>query len=74
MEKMNKFYLTFVVTSVIMMTTFLIGCGASKNAGCDAYSDSYIIRTDSTVIKVSHCHINEERYCFYTVDTIRLTK
>lgn len=43
----------------------LFGCKTSKE-GCNAYS--------SYDIKVEHCHIDEENYCFYSIDTIRLTK
>jgi hypothetical protein len=42
----------------------LTGCKTSKT-NCDAYSYE---------IKVDHCHIEEESYCYYSVDTIHLTK
>ena len=50
--------------SLILGLILLVGCKSSKQS-CDAYSYE---------IKVEHCHIDEESYCYYTVDTIRLTK
>ena len=50
--------------SLIIGLILLTGCKSSKQS-CDAYSYE---------IKVEHCHIDEESYCYYTVDTIRLTK
>ena len=49
---------------VYLLMTMLSGCKTSKTS-CDAYSYE---------IKVEHCHIDEENYCYYSVDTIRLTK
>ena len=51
--------------SLIIGLVLLSSCKTSKT-NCDAYS--------SYEIKVEHCHIEEESYCYYTVDTIRLTK
>ncbi len=56
--KMKKF-------SLIIGLVLLSSCKTSKT-NCDAYS--------SYEIKVEHCHIEEESYCYYTVDTIHLTK
>jgi hypothetical protein len=50
--------------SLIIGVILLASCKTSKS-NCDAYSYE---------IKVEHCHIDEELYCFYSVDTIRLTK
>jgi hypothetical protein len=50
--------------SLIIGLIVLTGCKTSK-IDCDAYSYE---------IKVEHCHIEEENYCYYTIDTIRLTK
>lgn len=49
---------------LIVGLTLLTGCKTSKT-NCDAYSYK---------IKVEHCHIDEESYCYYSIDTIRLTK
>ena len=64
--KMKKF-------SLIIGLIILSSCKTSKS-NCDAYSDSYLIRTDSTIVKVYHCHIEEENYCQYSVDTFFLKK
>ena len=32
--------------------------------------NTYLIKSDSTIVKVDHCHIEEENYCYYSVDTI----
>ena len=49
---------------LLLLPFFLLSCKTSKT-NCDAYSYE---------IKVEHCHIDEESYCYYSVDTIRLTK
>jgi len=49
---------------LIVGLILLAGCKTSKT-NCDAYSYE---------IKVEHCHIDEESYCYYSIDTIRLTK
>ena len=54
------------------LIVILMSCKTSK-ANCDAYS-SYKIQKDSTIVKVEHCHIEQEQYCFYLIDTIQLTK
>jgi hypothetical protein len=59
--------------SLILGLVLLTGCRTSKT-NCDAYGNAYFIRTDSMIVVVDHCHIDEESYCYYTVDTIRLTK
>ena len=74
MKLSDKIYLVFIALTIIVMTTFLTGCKSSKHADCDAYSDTYLIRTDSMIVKVEHCHIQEKNYCFYDIDTIHLTK
>jgi hypothetical protein len=48
------------IVGVIILTS----CKTSK-VDCDAYSYE---------IKVEHCHIDEESYCYYSVDTIFLKK
>jgi hypothetical protein len=50
--------------SLIVGLILLTGCKTSKTS-CDAYSYE---------IKVEHCHIDEESYCYYSVDTIFLKK
>jgi hypothetical protein len=49
---------------IILGLVLLSSCKTSKTS-CDAYSYE---------IKVEHCHIEEESYCYYSVDTIHLTK
>jgi hypothetical protein len=49
-----------LIVGIIILTS----CKTSK-VDCDAYSYE---------IKVEHCHIDEESYCYYNIDTIRLTK
>ena len=50
--------------SLILLLIVTSSCKTSKPS-CDAYSYE---------IKIEHCHIDEEQYCYYSVDTIRLTK
>ena len=52
--------------SLIIGLVILVSCKSTKHTDCDAYGYN--------TIKVEHCHIEEESYCYYTVDTIRLTK
>jgi len=54
------------------LVVILMSCKTSKS-NCDAYG-SYEIQKGSTIIKVDHCHIEQEQYCFYSIDTIRLQK
>jgi len=54
------------------LVVILMSCKTSK-ANCDAYS-LYETQKDSTIVKVEHCHIEQEQYCFYSIDTIQLTK
>ncbi len=60
LKKLNNMKKFSLILGLILLT----GCKSSKQS-CDAYSYE---------IKVEHCHIDEENYCYYTVDTIRLTK
>ena len=60
LKKLNNMKKFSLILGLILLT----GCKSSKQS-CDAYSYE---------IKVEHCHIEEESYCYYTVDTIRLTK
>ncbi len=60
LKKLNNMKKFSLILGLILLT----GCKSSKQS-CDAYSYE---------IKVEHCHIDEESYCYYTVDTIRLTK
>jgi hypothetical protein len=64
---MNKIYLMVLLTTIITAT--LSSCKSSKS-GCDAYGNSRVINNDSMIVKVEHCHIEKENYCFYSVDTI----
>ena len=54
------------------IVVILMSCKTSK-AGCDAYS-SYDTQKDSTIVKANHRHIEQEKYCFYSIETIQLTK
>jgi hypothetical protein len=58
--------------SLIVGLLLLISCKSSKS-GCDAYG-SNIMKSDSIKIKVEHCHIEEENYCYYSIDTIKFVK
>ena len=60
LKKLNNMKKFSLILGLILLT----GCKSSKQS-CDAYSYE---------IKVEHCHIDEESYCYYAVDTIRLTK
>ena len=70
MKLSDKIYLVFIVSTILAIATFLSGCKSSKHAGCDAYSDTYLIETDSMIVKVEHCHVTEKSYCSYSTDTI----
>ena len=65
---MNKIYLMVLLATIIISAT-LLSCKSSQS-GCDAYGDSRVIDNDSMIVKVEHCHIEKENYCFYSVDTI----
>jgi hypothetical protein len=65
---MNKIYLMVLLATIIISAT-LSSCKSSKS-GCDAYGNSRVIDNDSMIVKVEHCHIEKENYCFYSVDTI----
>ena len=51
--------------SLIIGLLLFTSCKTSKS-NCDKYS-SYEIR-------IEHCHIEKENYCFYSVDTIFFKK
>ena len=55
--------------SLIIGLIALSSCKTSKT-DCDAYG-SYTLKKDSTIVKIEHCHIEEEQYCFYSVDTLK---
>ena len=74
MKKSDKIYLVILTTTVLAIVSLLTGCKSTKNADCDAYGDAYFIRTDSMIVVVDHCHNDKEHYCYYSLDTIRLTK
>ena len=59
--------------SLIIGLLVLVSCKTSKHSGCDAYGNTYLIRKDSMIVKVDHCHIEKEHYCHYNVDTFYLT-
>jgi len=59
--------------SLILGLVFLTSCKTSKT-NCDAYGNAYFIRTDSMIVVVDHCHDEKNHYCYYNLDTIRLTK
>jgi hypothetical protein len=56
--------------SLIVGLLLLTSCKSSKS-GCDAYGNN-IMKSDSINVKVEHCHIEEENYCYYSIDTIYL--
>jgi hypothetical protein len=58
--------------SLIVGLLLLTSCKSSKS-GCDAYG-SNTMKSDSIKIKVEHCHIEEENYCYYSIDTIKFVK
>lgn len=57
----------------ILLLIFIVfmaqSCKTTKS-GCDAYGSNNEIKNDTTIVKVEHCHIEEESYCYYSVDTI----
>ena len=55
--------------SFIVGLFILVSCKSSKS-GCDAYGNN-TMKGDSIKIKIEHCHIEEENYCYYSIDTIR---
>ena len=61
--KLNFLLLLFLIV--------LTSCRSTKNAGCDAYSE-YIISEDSTVVRVYHYHIEEQKKCYYKVETVEI--
>lgn len=71
-NKNRTIYLTIKLILIMVYVT-LSSCKSSKS-GCDAYGSNYELKTDSTIVKVQHCHIPKESYCYYTTDTIYLKK
>jgi hypothetical protein len=59
--------------SLILGLVLLTGCKTSKT-NCDAYGNAYFIRTDSMIVVVDHYHDEKNHFCYYNLDTIRLTK
>jgi hypothetical protein len=59
--------------SLIIGLISLVSCKSTKHTDCDAYG-LYETEKESTVVKIEHCHIEEEQYCFYSIDTIHLTR
>ncbi len=60
--------------SLIIGLVLLGSCKTTKHTDCDAYGNAYFIRTDSMIVVVDHCHDDKNHYCYYNLDTIRLTK
>lgn len=71
MKSLNKIYLFIVLLVASVFVLILSSCKSSKS-GCDAYGS--LQNKDSLVVKVEHFHIDEENYCFYSVDTIHINK
>ena len=69
----EKIILAMVKLLIIMTYVLLSGCKTSET-NCDAYGHLGQVERDSIMIQVEHCHIEEENYCFYSIDTIRLNK
>ena len=56
---------------VYFLFSGLTSCKSSKHVDCDAYGDIKILNTDSTLVKIEHCHIDKEHYCYYSIDTLK---
>ena len=71
----NKRTIIYASVKLALMLTYLLltSCKSTKT-GCDAYGSNYNIQKDSLVLKVNHCHIDSENYCYYSVDTFFLKK
>jgi len=69
----EKIIYAMLKISILITYVLLTGCKTSKD-NCDAYGKIDQVSKDSITIQVEHCHIEEENYCFYSIDTIRLTK
>lgn len=67
----NKKTILYASTKLALMLLYILltSCKSSK-FGCDAYGSNFEIQEDSIIVKVNHCHIEKENYCFYSVDTI----
>ena len=59
MKKSDKIYLAVLAVTAFFITSLLTGCKSTKHTDCDAYG-SYQINEDSTIVKVEHCHIEED--------------
>lgn len=66
---MKKLIKNITIPFIIIMV--LLSCRSKKNAGCDAYSE-YRISEDSTVVRVYHYHIEEQKKCYYKVETVQI--
>lgn len=69
----EKIILASVKITVFMVYLLLSSCKSTKST-CDAYGSNHKIKQDSIILNVEHCHIEDEKYCFYNIDTIHLTK
>ena len=71
----NKRTIIYASVKLTLMLTYLLltSCKSTKS-GCDAYGSNYENQKDSFIVKVDHCHIDSENYCYYSVDTIFLKK
>jgi|688.fasta_scaffold354155_3 hypothetical protein len=67
MKTIDKIYLVVLLVTGILLVTSLASCKSTKS-GCDAYGS--LNERKNYTIKVEHCHIEEENYCYYTLDTI----
>jgi len=56
---------------IVMLIYFLLTSCKSTKSGCDAYGYN---TTKKNSIKIEHCHIEEEKYCYYSIDTIKFVK
>lgn len=67
MKVIDKIYLVLLIITAILMFFSISSCKSTKS-GCDAYGNTNEIK--SYTIKIEHCHIEKEKYCYYTLDTI----
>jgi len=72
--EINKKTFMYTTIKLIVMYVYIIltSCKSSKS-NCDAYGNNNI-KNDSIKIKVEHCHIEKENYCYYSIDTIKFVK
>lgn len=64
---------TIIMASVkllLLLTYALLTSCKSTKSGCDAYGSTQNVKDNFTRVKIEHCHINEDNYCFYSIDTI----